>query len=38
MLIDDRYSSQTRRMLTLSQWETRDEGQALIDMYARRVA
>ena len=39
LLIEDRLSPQTRRMLALERWETARVGQALIDrMYARRVA
>jgi hypothetical protein len=38
LLIDDQYSSQTRRMLAFARWDTVVEGQALIDRLHRRKA
>jgi len=39
LLLDDMLSPATRKMLSVSRWETAREGQRLIDrMHARRAA
>jgi hypothetical protein len=38
LLIEDRYSPQTRRMLAFARWETVAEGQRLIDRLHARAA